>query len=120
MSTLSKIEDKLIKQEIGTDDLKVNFSKTILLQILNLINKLQQRPNWKKQRVSIFKKIAECQKKIIQFLEFKYPRNKKDFIPTDLEEVFQSVDDSEHTDYDLLINSGINFDYERIQSYERK
>lgn len=119
-TTLNKVEDKLIKKQIGSDDFKVHFSKTIILQILNMINKLQERQNWKSERVQIFKKLAECQKKIIEFLEFKYPRNKKDFIPTELEEVFYPVDDSEHTDYDLLINAGIEFDYERIMSYERK
>ena len=103
--TLAKIEDKMINGEIGTDDLKVSFSKIILLHVLNMVNKLQNRPNWKDQRIKFFLQVAKCQKKIIEFLKFKYPRNKKDFVPTELEELFLSVDDSEHTDYDLLINS---------------
>ena len=41
-------------------------------------------------------------------------------MPTELEALFQSVDDSEHTDYDLLINSRVYFDYEKVQAYERK
>ena len=82
-----------------------------------MINKLQNRPNWKRQRIKFFLQLATCQKKIIEFLKFKYPRNRKDFVPAELEEVFSSMDDSEHTDYDLLINSGINFDFERMKSY---
>lgn len=52
--TLGRIEEKLIKEEIGVDDLKVNFSKTVLLQILNLVNRLQTKSNWKNQRVKFF------------------------------------------------------------------
>ena len=85
-----------------------------------MVNKLQNRSNWKPQRVKFFSSIARCQKKIIEFLKFKYPRNRKDFVPTELEALFQSVDDSEHTDYDLLINSRVYFDYEKVQAYERK
>lgn len=58
----------------------------------------------------MFTNIAACQKKIIEFLKFKYPRNKKDFVPTDLENLFYGINDSEHTDYDLLINAGVHFD----------
>ena len=118
--TLAKVEEKMMKGEVGTDDLKVTFSKIILLNCLNMINKLQNRHNWKSQRIKFFLHLARCQKKIIEFLKFKYPRNRKDFVPTELEELFVSVDDSEHTDYDLLINAGINFDYERVMAYERK
>lgn len=35
-------------------------------------------------------------------------------------EMFQDVNNSEHTDYDLLINSGIYFDDEMIRTYEKK
>ena len=34
--------------------------------------------------------------------------------------MFYGINDSEHTDYDLLINAGIHFDYESIKAYERK
>lgn len=80
--TLNSIEEKLIKEEIGVDDLKVNFSKIILLQILNLVNRLQTNKNWKAHCIKFFTNIAACQKKIIEFLKFKYPRNKKEFVPT--------------------------------------
>lgn len=100
--------------------MKVNFSKTVLLQILYFVNRLQNKSNWKVNRIKFYKNIAVCQKKIIEFLKFKYPRNKKGFVPTELEELFYGINDSEHTDYDLLINAGINFDYESIKAYERK
>lgn len=41
-------------------------------------------------------------------------------MPTELDELFYGIDDSEHTDYDLLINAKVNFDYESIRAYERK
>lgn len=82
--TLSNIEDKLIKEEIGVDDLKVTFSKIVLLQVLNLVNRLQNKANWKAHRIKFFTNISACQKKIIEFLKFKYPRNKKEFVPTEL------------------------------------
>lgn len=110
----------MIKGEMTTDDLKVSFSKIILLNLLNMINKLQSRANWKSQRIKFFLQVSRCQKKIIEFLKFKYPRNSKDFVPTELEEIFLSVDDSEHTDNDILINAGINFDSEKIRDYERR
>lgn len=34
--------------------------------------------------------------------------------------MFYGIDDSEHTDYDLLINAEINFDVEAIRDYERQ
>ena len=74
-----------MKEEIGVDDLKVNFSKIVLLQVLNLVNRLQNKPNWKSHRIKFFTSISTCQKKIIEFLKFKYPRNKKEFVPTELE-----------------------------------
>ena len=99
--------------------MRVKFSKKILLNIINLLSELQKSPSWKEERVEIFKVLSRAQKKVIEFLKFKYPRNKKNFLPTELIEIFQEMNDSEHTDYDLLINSKIFFDYDSIKDHEK-
>ena len=78
-----------------------------------MIGKLQKGKNWNRYKMEIFKNIAEKQRKIIEFLKFKYPRNKKAFDPTELDEMFQVMDDSEHTDNDILITI-FNTDSSRI------
>ena len=116
---LKDIEELATEQHLQSDDLRVKFSKGILLNLLNLVNNLQKSSNWKSQMITVFKNISKAQKKIITFLKFKYPRNKKNFLPTDLIEIFQEMNDSEHTDYDLIINSKVFFDFEAIKDYER-
>jgi hypothetical protein len=99
------------------EEIKISFSKLILLNLLNLIGKLQNMSCWNTEKIHVFSNIAKRQKRVIEFLKYKYPRNKKHFIPKEIADMFQELNDSEHTDNDLLINTKVFFDEEAINSY---
>ena len=44
---MSKMEEKMTKEKMESDDLKTNISKLILLEIICMISQLQKSKNWK-------------------------------------------------------------------------
>lgn len=118
--TLREVEGEVSVSSSQEEDLHVRISKKILLNILNLVIELQKSSNWKKEKLTVFLNLSRAQKKIIEFLKFKYPRNKKHFIPSDLNDIFEDVNDTYHTDFDLLVNSAIFFDSDEVRDHGRK
>lgn len=57
----------------------------------------------------VFKQINSIQKNMINYLQMKYPRGGKAFVPGDLMKIFKNFNMVEHSSCDILRNMNIAF-----------
>jgi hypothetical protein len=103
--------EQLINEKIDDTASRQFFSQSLILNIFDLIN-FFRRVNadfWNLHRQGLLEWLEMSQRKVLEFLKTKYPRNRRVFKPLELEKELDSINNSEDPRFDIIRNIGLSF-----------